>query len=95
MSARELDERRRVCRDSALYGYETAASGLLNQGPKPYVPWTDTTNVYVHTTSKGGWGTAGILGGNSGDPNQNPELFNPPPGINTLFSWIEATINAH
>ena len=30
-------------------------------------------------TSVGGWGTAGLLCGNRGNPAETPELFNPPP----------------
>jgi hypothetical protein len=83
-----------VCRDSALYGAGMSGFGYLNDGPKPDVPWRDTTHVYVHTDSMAGWGTAAILCGNSGDPSVTPQLFDPPPG-GTLFPYVKATINAH
>jgi hypothetical protein len=69
-----------VCRDSALY--------------TPSVPWSDSGHIYVHTNSFAGWGTAGILCGNSGNPSEYPPMFNPPKGL-SLFPQIKAVINAH
>jgi hypothetical protein len=78
-----------VCRASALYGAGEAGQ-ILNSGPMPNVPWYDTDHIYVHTNT---WGTQGILCGNSGDPSQNPPMFNP--GEGTLLQQIKAVINAH
>jgi hypothetical protein len=78
-----------VCRDSALYG--GSFGPYLNDGPKPYVPWYDTAHTYVHTHVLGGFGTSGLLCGNT---SQNIELFNPDPS-GTLFPYITAVINAH
>jgi pimeloyl-ACP methyl ester carboxylesterase len=78
-----------VCRDSALYG--TGEPGqVLNYGPMPVVPWYDERHIYVHTDT---WGTQGILCGNSNDPSQNPQLFDPPID-GALFLQIKAVINA-
>lgn len=83
-----------VCRDSALYGFGSYGFGVLNPAPKADVPWSDIEYRYVHTNSFAGWGTAGILCGNTGDPTVNPQLFDPPPS-RTLFPQIQAVINAH
>ena len=83
-----------VCKLSALYGVSDNWHGYFNDGPKPFVPWYDTTNVYVHTNALWGWGSAGLLCGNSGDPNQNPPMYNPPT-YRTLFPQIKAVISAH
>jgi pimeloyl-ACP methyl ester carboxylesterase len=78
-----------VCRDSAVY------SGDFAKSPFPNLPlWEDPDQRYVHTNAVGGWGTAGILCRNSGNPADYPQLFDPP--INdTLFANIKATINGH
>jgi hypothetical protein len=44
-----------VCRDSAVY------SGGFALGAPPTTLWEDPEQKYVHTTSVGGFGTAGIL----------------------------------
>ena len=83
-----------VCRDSAEYGGPVTGYGYYNDGPKPIVPWVDDRQVYVHTNSWAGWGTFPIMCGNSGDPSQNPPMFNPPSAL-TLFSKIKDFINAN
>ena len=83
-----------VCRDSAIYGFGSNGFGVLNAAPKPSVPWTDSGYIYVHTNSWAGWGTAGILCGNSGDPSVHPQIFDPP-NYRTLFPQIKAVISAH
>ncbi len=83
-----------VCSPSALYGGPVSGYGYLNDGPKPIFNWYDTEQRYVHTNSWGGWGTAAILCGNSGDPSLNPQLFDPPPA-RTLFPQIKEIIDAH
>jgi pimeloyl-ACP methyl ester carboxylesterase len=83
-----------VCRDSAQYGGPVSGYGYFNDGPKPFVPWVDTAGIYVHTNSFAGWGTAGILCGNSGNPSVNPQMFDPP-NYRDLFPQIKAVISAH
>ncbi|HLI86673.1 MAG TPA: putative Ig domain-containing protein [Bryobacteraceae bacterium] len=84
-----------VCRDSALYGASTLGGYPgFNGGPGPSVPWTDSTNIYVHTTTWAGWGTAGVLCGN--DPSIDIPLYAPaslPTG--TLLPQIVAWINQY
>jgi hypothetical protein len=85
-----------VCQDSATYGAGT--DGLyLNPGPQAVVPWVDVEQRWVHTDSFAGWGTTGILCGNSGDPSVNPQLFDPPASgeFVDLYTYIWTKINAH
>jgi pimeloyl-ACP methyl ester carboxylesterase len=81
-----------VCRDSALYGVPGGYSGFTG-GPNPDISqWSDTTQVYVHTTTWAGWGTAPILCGNN--PSVDIPLYRPTIG-GSLFPVIKAVINAH
>ena len=78
-----------VCLASASY------SGAFATGPTPLAnTWQDTGQIYVHTNSYAGWGSAGVFCGNSGNPVTNPPMFNPPPiGPRSLFNQVEAIIN--
>ena len=77
-----------VCRDSAVY------SGGFARAPSPTALWEDPEQKYVHTNAAGGWGTAGILCGNSGNPADAPPLNDPPPN-GVLFPVIKVMINGH
>ena len=70
-----------VCLDSATYKPPSQFSAFASPSG-PSSTFTDPNHLYVHTTSLGGWGTAGLLCGNAFsnatpifDPNQRDPLF--------------------
>lgn len=75
-----------VCNDSATYSISAPATS------KPSRYYQDSSQMYVHSSGGlGGVGSALILCGNLGGPN-NPPLSDPPPG--PLLSEIMGVINA-
>jgi uncharacterized protein (TIGR03437 family) len=75
-----------VCNDSATYNVVAPAAS------QPTRYYQDSSQMYVHSSGGlGGVGSALILCGNSGGPN-NPPLSDPPPGL--LLSEIMGVINA-
>jgi len=75
-----------VCDDSATYFVSTPTGTAPNQY------WQDPSQIYVHSNSVWGIGTALVLCGNSGNPALNPPLSNPP-SFGPLFAAIKGLIN--